>query len=94
MISSWPGALSAFPLTLRPALRPIVLLGNKSIENCGYFIVTESNPNVQLLRSGRTKPIREYGSSACRRCLPFARQLADEQRAEDLVQETYLRAWK
>ena len=47
-----------------------------------------------LLSRGRAKRFEAVAVPHLADLYRFARQLADEQRAQDLVQETYLRAWK
>ena len=42
----------------------------------------------------RTKRFEETAVPHLAAVYRFARQLSDENRAQDLVQETYLRAWK
>lgn len=49
---------------------------------------------MHLPRSGRTKRFERTALPHLTDVYRFARQLSDEHRAQDLVQETFLRAWK
>ncbi len=49
---------------------------------------------MRLLQRGRTKRFEAVAVPHLADVYRFARQLENEQRAQDLVQETYLRAWK
>lgn len=49
---------------------------------------------MRILRRGRAKQFEEAAIPHLAGVYRVARQMADESRAQDLVQETYLRAWK
>jgi RNA polymerase sigma-70 factor (ECF subfamily) len=49
---------------------------------------------VRLSRRGQAKQFEQTALPLLADVYRFARQLSDEQHASDLVQETYLRAWK
>jgi RNA polymerase sigma-70 factor (ECF subfamily) len=49
---------------------------------------------VPLIRRGRAKQFERAAVTHLAAVYRFARQLSDEESAQDLVQETYLRAWK